>query len=182
MIRCLVGLFCICLTSFGSATAQSTLSYAEYQVKAVFLYNFSKFTNWSPSNDPFVICIIGRDDFHGALERVVEGRDLAGRPYQVERSDDLSKISGCDILFISESENSRIEEITAEATRQGVLTVGETPGFELRGGIINLVHVGENIRMRINLTTAQNANIEFRSSLLKLAQIVEPPGNDLPSN
>jgi hypothetical protein len=40
----------------------------EYQVKAVFVYNFSRFVEWPPQsftapNEPFVIGILGSDPF-----------------------------------------------------------------------------------------------------------------------
>src|ERR1700685_4603397 len=44
---------------------------AEYQVKAVYLYNFSKFVEWpatAEKENSFAICILGRDPFGPALD------------------------------------------------------------------------------------------------------------------
>src|SRR5436309_1901674 len=55
----------------------------EYQVKAAFLLNFTRFVEWpqpeSASSPPFSICILGEDPFQGALEKTMEGETVNGR-------------------------------------------------------------------------------------------------------
>ena len=51
---------------------------SEYQVKAVFLYNFSRFVEWpreafASENAPFVVGIFGHDPFGRELEEAVKG-------------------------------------------------------------------------------------------------------------
>src|ERR1700722_10108529 len=49
---------------------------AEYQVKAVYLYNFSKFVEWpatAEKQNSFAICILGHDPFGPALDSTLTG-------------------------------------------------------------------------------------------------------------
>jgi hypothetical protein len=63
----------------------------EYQIKAAFLYNFIKFTEWpkdrvADSNEPMCIGIIGKDQFGNAFEplknKKVKGRNIVVKRYK----------------------------------------------------------------------------------------------------
>src|SRR4051794_4694299 len=56
----------------------------EYQVKAAFLFNFTKFVEWPPdrfadSETPIVIAVLGRNPFGDELENLVRNRLVNGR-------------------------------------------------------------------------------------------------------
>src|SRR4051794_16733239 len=51
----------------------------EYQVKAVFLFNFAQFVSWplsQPADAPFVIGIVGDDPFGSYLDETVRGEKV----------------------------------------------------------------------------------------------------------
>ena len=63
------------LSSTGAAEEAPT---KEYQVKAAFLYNFTKFVEWpeqsfAGTNSPLLIGVFGKDPFGGELQSAVEG-------------------------------------------------------------------------------------------------------------
>ena len=58
-----------------------------------------------------------------------------------------------------------------------ILTIGETPGFAARGGIINLTLEDNKVRFEVNIGAAKQANLNISSRLLALAKIV-PQGAD----
>src|ERR1700741_2864128 len=67
--------------SVSASLAAEVADPSEYELKAVFIYNFIKFTEWpaaklGKSDEPFIIGILGKDPFSGALEKVVEGDTL----------------------------------------------------------------------------------------------------------
>src|SRR5689334_1690426 len=67
----------------GIAAAQSGQP-SEYEVKAAFLFNFTKFVEWPESvfsdpQAPIVIGIIGDDPFGDSLRRIVAGQKAQGR-------------------------------------------------------------------------------------------------------
>ena len=69
-----------CMTP-GVAVAQDV---TEPALKAAFIYNFAKFTEWpgdSAGREPFVICVLGDAAVGDALERAVKGRRLARPPH-----------------------------------------------------------------------------------------------------
>ena len=145
---------------------------SEYDVKAAFLYNFTKFVEWPSSalteRSDFQLCVLGEDPFGKSL-KMVEDEKVAGRRITLLRTPKLAEPEGCHILFISRSERNRIPEILLDLGTAPVLTVSDTSGFLDQGGIINFVLEGSKVRFEINQAAAERAGIKISSKLLRLA-------------
>ena len=150
---------------------------SEYQVKAAFLYNFLKFVDWpaTPAEQmgPIELCVLGKDPFGGALERVVDGKTVNGRPLTIRRIGDIAAARSCHVLFVSASEAGRVREITKAVHTWSVLTVSEIDRFSERGGIVTFLMEGQRVRFRINPKAAASAGLKISSKLLQLA-VVRP--------
>lgn len=150
---------------------------AEYDIKAVFLLNFTRFIEWPASgvdteNQPIVIGVLGDDPFGQGLDRAVRGERVNNRPLVVKRITRLDSPVNCAALFISRSERHRVGEILERLKGQPVLTVSDIPQFAELGGMVGLVSEGGKIRLRINVDVAKAANLAISSKLLRPAQIV----------
>src|SRR5579863_8398569 len=108
-------------------------AFDEYQVKAVFLYNFAKFVEWPSealgSSSPISICVLGQNPFGPVLEDTVSGKTVDGKTFVVRRISEAKAAASCQILFVSSSERARYGAILGELRTAHVLTVGETEGF-----------------------------------------------------
>jgi hypothetical protein len=161
------------------ARAQAPDAPTEYQVKAVFLFNFSQFVDWPAASfadgrAPLVIGVLGSDPFGATLDEIVAGETVNGRPLAVRRYDSVEQIDTCHILFIGRSQEVRFDAVLAALKGRSVLTVGDFEGFARRGGIIRFMTVGNKIRLRVNLAAAQDAKLTISSKLLRPAQIIAP--------
>jgi hypothetical protein len=150
---------------------------AEYQIKAVFLFNFAHFVEWPPqsfedSAAPFVIGILGADPFGAALESAVRGETQNGRSFVIERYRSVKEIQRCQILFISRSEAAHIEEIGAALAGRSILTVSDAEEPTQRGVMIRFVAENNRIRLRINADAAKAAGLSISSKLLRPAELV----------
>ncbi|HEV8660128.1 MAG TPA: YfiR family protein [Thermoanaerobaculia bacterium] len=151
----------------------------EYQVKAAFIYKFATYIRWPPrtgaeARSPFVIGIIGRDPFGPALDAVVRGQTVQGRPIVVRKLRGLEQAVRCDVLFVSSSERGNLRQIFEALRGSPVLTVGDMDQFAELGGMINLVTTEKNqIRFDINKGAVDRAGLKAASELLRLARIVE---------
>jgi hypothetical protein len=151
----------------------------EYQIKAVFLFNFAQFVQWPPkafasANEPFRIGVLGDDPFDAFLDETVNGEKIASHPLGIERYRSAEDIKDCQILFISRSENGRMGSILDGLKGRNVLTIGDTDGFIESGGIIRFITVNNKIHFRINLEAAKRANLTISSQVLRLAEITGP--------
>lgn len=169
------------LLAAGPSLAAQTGAATEYQVKAVFLFNFAQFVDWpadafSGPDSPVVIGVLGEDPFGDFLDQTVRHEHLGGRPFQVRRYQSADEIKTCHILFISRSEADRPEEVLAALKHRPLLTVSDADGFAQRGGMIRFVTDRSRIRLQLNVGAAEAAHLTISSKLLRVAEIVPPPG------
>jgi hypothetical protein len=167
--------FVISAFLFSSGPRLSAETSPEYQVKAVFLFNFAQFVDWPPKafpepQTPLVIGVLGEDPFGTYLDETVRGEKVKDRPLVVQRYRRVGEIKTCHVLFISRSETDRLEQILASVKGRNILTVGDAEDFALRGGMIQLVTEKNKIRMRINLEAVKAAGLTISSKLLRVAE------------
>jgi uncharacterized protein DUF4154 len=151
-------------------------AFDEYAVKAAFLLNFTRYTDWpaaafSNETAPLVLCIIGEDRFGPALESV-NGKSVKGHPIQVDIKASATTVHHCHVAFISDSERSSLERWLQTVEKASVLTVSDIDRFARKGGVIGLLVEGGRVRFEVNLKAAERAQLKLSSNLLKLASIV----------
>jgi len=148
----------------------------EYQVKAVYLFNFGKFIEWPPDaakRESFDICVLGHDPFGSVLESTLAGEKIGNLQALARRISSVREATNCEILFISSSESARIKQILGSIEKRGVLTVSDLPDFTNGGGMIQFVVQDNKIRFAVNLTAAEKAGLTISSQLLKVATAVK---------
>lgn len=165
------------------ALPPSGVSYAaqpevkEYELKAVYLYNFLQFFQWpearrSATHDGvMVIGVVGESPFGGALEDLEKNVRRNGmKPVRIlhfEPGD--AGLASCDLLFLASSEKSRFRSIIASLDSAPVLTVADSDGFLKAGGMINLVHSDGKIRWMINRAPVEKSGLRMSAQLLSMA-------------
>lgn len=161
----------------SALTAAETAPTQEYQIKAVFLFNFARFVDWPPTvfagpEAPLVIGILGDDPFGTFLDDTIRGERVGGRSLVVRRYRRVEEMGVCHILFISRSESTRLAEIMRALKGRSVLTVGEAEEFNQRSGMIRFVTENKKVRLRINVEAAHAADLAISAKLLRPAEIV----------
>jgi len=151
---------------------------AEYSVKLGFLYNFTKFVEWPPDSfrdpgAPLVICIVGHDPFRQDLEAELRTRKVGDHPVEVRTQTPTDKLTGCHIVFVPVTERNQSERILRGLQGSRTLTVGETVGFAVLGGVINLKVEDNKVHFEINRLAADRAGLKIGSRLLSIAKIVK---------
>jgi len=152
-------------------------AFKEYDLKAAFLYRLAEFVEWPSeafpaAGNPLVIGVLGADPFGKALDEVVKGEEVKNRKLDVQRYHSMEEVKTCHILFISQSEAGRLEQIFSSLKDRKILTVGDTEGFAQRGGIVRFLTDKNKIRLRINLDAAKAASLTISSKLLRAAEVV----------
>jgi hypothetical protein len=146
---------------------------SEYQVKAAFLYNFTKFVDWPEAKlngaDHLYLCVLGADPFGEELDLTVAGKSVKGKWLTVRRLQNGGDVRDCHLLFVADADQFHLEFVLNEAREAHVLTVGDTEDFAARGGMINFRMDGNKVRFEINATAAEEAGLRISSHLLKLA-------------
>src|ERR1700722_5127277 len=158
------------LVLISGGNAQSA-SVTESQVKAAFLFHFAEFVDWPAgalgnAGDPFLICVVGEDPFHGDLETTIQGKLIATRTVRVRHVKQMQETQTCHVLFIGKNEFKDVSSLAATLRNKPVLTVGESENFLQSGGIIRFCMEDRKVRFEVNQEAAEAANLKISSRLL----------------
>lgn len=163
--------------NLAMARAQSLSPQAyENQVKATFVYNFSRFIDWpagtfTSGKSSLTVCALGDNPFGGALDSI-KGKNVQGRKVKIERLTNFSKLEACQILLISSSEREHLKQILDSARHLRILTISEMSQFTQAGGIVALAMRKDRIHFSVNLAAANETGVKISSTVLRLATIV----------
>jgi hypothetical protein len=167
--------------ALNEATA-ATARLREYEVKAVFLFNFTQFVEWPETTftnptAPFVIGVLGRDPFGNSLDEAVRGETVNGHPLIVHRYETLAALERCQILFIDASVHHDASKALASLERSGTLTVTDGETTTTPDVVIRFLEENNKIRLRINVDSARSAGLTISSKLLRPAHVIGTVGS-----
>jgi hypothetical protein len=148
---------------------------SEYNLKAAFIYNFTKFIEWKTisADNEFVIGIIGASPIYDPLAEVIKTETVDGKKIIIKQFNKAADISDCHILFISRSAGDALEDILAKTAGKGMLIVSEQDGYAKGGTALNFVIINRKLKFEANVKAINAAGLAASSQLLKLAIIVK---------
>jgi hypothetical protein len=170
------------LALMGISTVRTSAQTASAPaLKAAFLYNFTKFTEWPPealpSRAPLVLCIVEDENVAGALEEATAGRNVDGHPLLVRRIEVEGPIRSCHLLYATGLDSKKRCRLIESLRAVPVLAVSDFPGFASQGGTANLFFEDGRMRFAVNLEATTRSKLRLSSRLLTLAKIVKEEAN-----
>lgn len=148
----------------------------EANVKAVFLFNFSKYVTWpaiaigerSPAE--LRVCVTANDDFYTVLKSAVRGEDVDGKPLEPVALRGLDEARTCQILYVGDSQTAEAKAWLAAVRTSQVLTVAD--GALTDDTVIAFLRDDNRIRFDINRAAASRHGLNVSSKLLRIARQV----------
>lgn len=145
----------------------------EPALKAAYIYNFAKFTEWPPAAGParatFVLCVVGDAAVGEALVRAVKDRALGGVNLSVSLVTSGEPPPTCRLLYISGVTAGRTAQLVGGLRGLPVLTISDLQGFTGLGGIARFFFHQGQLRFSVNIASAERAHLRISSRLLSLA-------------
>jgi len=140
-------------------------------IKAVFLYNFTKYMKWSglEQSSTFNIAVIGESPILDPLEQISLKRRVNQKAIQIKHFENADQINDSHILFIPESKKTELNTITDKIRKKNILIVSEIDGSLESGVMINILISQETVKFEINVRAMKKAGFQPGSELLKLA-------------
>jgi len=164
------------LSSVSRAASVTPIS-RECEIKAAFIYNFTKFVEWpvgglADHRAPFVIGVLGDSGCDAALERLASDHQINGHPIEVHKVASAQEVRSVQILYVSRTQEQQFAALASAITVAPVLTVGESATFVSAGGMVNFVQQDNKLRFEINVHSATQAGLRVSAQVLKLATSV----------
>jgi hypothetical protein len=171
MLRKLL-LFTLCYSFAGTALAQT--GEQEAKLKAVFLYNFTRYVDWDiyAGENDFVIGILGPSDITAPLQEIARTSTVNNKRIIIRVFSKPDEITYCHMLFVPQANPYPLTEVLGKLPK-GVLTVSEVEGLAKQGTAFNFVLRHDKLRFEANLKAIDSAGLKAGSQLLKLAIIID---------
>lgn len=162
-------------SSLCCAPAARGQDVTEPSLKAAFIHNFVKFTQWPrdvlPPAAPLAVCVLGDAAFSDVLGSYVKGRPVDGHDIVVSPVAE-ARVRPCHILYVSGITAKRAAQVVADLDGVPVLTVSDLDDFAKAGGMAQLYVEGGTIRFKVNIDSTRSSRLQFSSRLLALATLV----------
>ena len=164
----------VCALNTVRATAQAPA--AEVNVKAVFLFNFTKYVTWpaqaigerSPAG--IRVCVTTNDTFFTLLRSAVQDEDIDGKPLEAVALDGLDDAPTCQILYVGNASSPDGKAWLNAVRGRQVLTVADGPLNDET--VIAFIRDENRVRFDINRAAAARHGLNVSSKLLRLARQV----------
>lgn len=160
----------------AAAIASAGAAPSEAELRAAFVYNFTKFIEWpggsfASPEAPLRVCVAGEDAAMAESVRLLDGRATQGRSIQTVALGSVAG-AGCHVIYLASRRSSDAERLIGQTQGQAVLTVGDGGEFVNRGGMISLINVNGRLQFEVNLQAVNQSRLKLSSQLLRLARNV----------
>ena len=171
MMWSVLGLALLCAAAMAGADGASR---TESALKAEFIYNFARFVSWprsAISSGAIVFCIGGNRDFSAVFKNETSGRRIGQLAIDVLDVEEGDYTQPCNVLYIPHAKSDLADKYLHGYLGKPVLSVGETPDFIAKGGVIGFYQDNGRLRFEIGLATAGENGLTISSELLSLARV-----------
>lgn len=155
------------------------------ELKAAYLYNFARFTEWPaddmPPGERLDLCATDAAVAE-ALEVLTNGKSIGDHAMAVIRFDFTGKgrrtirrmrLERCELLYVGELDLRTVVDVLGRVNDRPIFTVGEAEEFTRMGGVARFFDERGRLRFEINTTSAQRSGLQLSAQLLQLARIVK---------
>ena len=167
----------VCASLCGGSLASQPPGLTEPEIKAGFLFNFTKFVEWpegtfADSSAPIILGVVGENPFGSLLTETAAGKSVNGRPVVVRQFKEGQDLRSCQVLFVVSTDKKHIAQTLGMLRGSRVLTVGEGSSFTQSGGMIAFLVEGNRVRLEIDLQTASEAHLKISAKVIAVARLV----------
>lgn len=184
-IGCLV--FCLVHLAFPARTVEPSPipgkmePPSEYELKAIYLYNFLQFVQWPeeecrlPGGRAHEIAVIGDSSLRPVLLSLQDKLRKKNKDLRLVFHDSYQEgmdLSRCCLLFIAASEQRKLPSILKSLAGKHVLTVTDGDDGADSGVMITLLSRANRIRWAVNRRPVADAGLKMSAKLLEIAERV----------
>lgn len=167
-----------CLLACLLGAPSGAIAQAEATVKAAFVFNFVRFTEWpaprfATRDSPLSLCVWSNDARLTESMKALAGRLVDERTVRVADVDRPDELGKCHALFIADgTPRGSSSAWLRKAESLSVLSMGDSDGFAASGGMIGLVSDGPRMRFDINDKAVKRSSLKLGSQLYQLGRSV----------
>jgi len=158
----------VCLLVTGSIS----LAADPGTVKAAYIYNFAKFTQWPDEKTSTLrLCDLGRDSSESPLD-ILNGKPVRNMQISVRHAVGLQDVPQCDLIFVPAEYGQALERVRQMVNNYPILIVAENATALPRGATVALIPSDSRIVFEVDLGLARQLGLQVSGKMLQLARKV----------
>jgi hypothetical protein len=142
------------------------------KVKAVFLYNFTKYFEWPEKmkTGNFIIQVVGTNSsLSQELNKMASSKQVGNQKIEIKTSSNLDGAGQAHIIFLLSESSDLLKDVSSKYKGKGTLIVTEKIGMAKAGSAINFVVAENKQRFEYNENNAVKAGLKTGDGLNSLA-------------
>ncbi len=138
------------------------------KIKAVFIYNFTKYIEWSGTNDVFTIGILNSKAMNKQLSAIARRKKVGTKKIIIKNFKNVYNIKKCEIIYIPKSQASKIKIVKSRNKNNNMLIISDECDGIKKGAGINFVVKKNRQRFEIRRRNIERNGVKLNSRLLSL--------------
>lgn len=145
------------------------------KIKAVFLYNFTKYIEWPQKykSGNFIIGVLADEGFSKEIDVFFSPKSIGSQRFEIKHFAKPAEITQCHMIFISPNFNGNFSEVLTKIKGKSTLLITEKAGYAKQGAAINFTIIDNKQKFELNKANAEKYDLKVSSSLTNLAINVE---------
>lgn len=144
----------------------------EEEIKAKFILNFARFTEFPDVHQMLTICLISDDVTLSFLEEQTN-RSTLKYDIDIISKSPRDEFKECHILYISDEYKSDASFVIDKTSGQPILSISDIPNFSLLKGIVTFQFEYDIPKIIVNITSLRESSLVISSNLLSIVEIIE---------
>jgi hypothetical protein len=148
---------------------------ANSKIKAVFLYNFTRYFDWpeQKKTSNFIIYVIGKNEnLIRELNNLAKSKKVGNQDIEIKNSTAYDpSVPSHIIYFLPEMASKPVSEAASKNKNKGALVVAEIPGACKSGASINFIVIENKLKFEYSKNHAVKAGLKTNDDFKALAAI-----------
>lgn len=146
------------------------------KIKAVFLYNFTRYFEWpnAKKSGNFVIHIVGKNEaLMKELTKMAESKTVGNQKMEVVNTPEFDPKAKPHMLFLLPDVSKSLGDATSKLKGKGALIIAENAGAAKGGAAINFVVIDNKQKFEYSKNSAVKAGLKTSEDFKALAIAVD---------
>nr|WKN40267.1 YfiR family protein [Tunicatimonas sp. TK19036] len=143
----------------------------EDKMKAVFLYSFTKYVDWSHSDDQIVIGVYGNNTVLNILQKDMKGKKVQGKDVVAKSITTPSEVQSCQVVYLPKSNSSQLSEVVSTSAKQGILVVTEE-NLAAQGAGISFTKQSSKLGFVLNKKVLEANQLKVMTALYNMGKVL----------
>lgn len=146
------------------------------KIKAVFLYNFTRYFEWpsAKKSGNFIIHVVGKNEaLMKELTKMAESKTVGNQKMEVVNTPEFDPKAKPHMLFLLPDVSKSLGDATAKLKGKGALIIAENAGAAKGGAAINFVIIENKQKFEYSKNSAVKAGLKTSEDFKALAIAVD---------